>query len=308
MADAPARRGSYLQLDEGWSRVAAGGPGPFVTHERLRAPDGREVVWRSRPHRKGRDLITMRLRRRTRRSEMALWSPHRLGWWIGVLFMIGATCFAGASLPDSDAELGIGGVSGVYFVGSLFFTSAAYLQLLQTVNVERRPEPGSDRTRALRALTVEPRRIDWWSSAVQLLGTLMFNVSTLDGTIRGLSPRAEDLSVWVPNVIGSACFLIASGLAVAEIGARPRLHDPAWWVTEVNLAGSVAFGVAAGAAYVVPGSGLAVSASGAALWTLIGAVCFLVGAYLLLPEAEHAERVSVAMPTDDRVAAGLGVG
>jgi L,D-peptidoglycan transpeptidase YkuD (ErfK/YbiS/YcfS/YnhG family) len=42
------------ELPEGWERVAADGPGPFVTSEVLRAPDGSLVRWHSRLHRKGR--------------------------------------------------------------------------------------------------------------------------------------------------------------------------------------------------------------------------------------------------------------
>ena len=46
-----SRRG-YVELPEGWERVSADGPGPFVTSETLRRPDGTLAKWRSRAHRK----------------------------------------------------------------------------------------------------------------------------------------------------------------------------------------------------------------------------------------------------------------
>jgi hypothetical protein len=52
----------------------------------------------------------------------------------------------------------------------------------------------------------------------------------------------------------------------------------------VNLAGSLAFGVSAVAAYVNPVTGQLRDADRSGLGTLVGAVCFFVGALLLLPE------------------------
>jgi peptidoglycan/LPS O-acetylase OafA/YrhL len=65
-------------------------------------------------------------------------------------------------------------------------------------------------------------------------------------------------------------------------GWQPRSW--AWWITLLNLAGSVAFGVSAVAGYISPATGQLRNAERANLGTFIGAVCFLVGALLLLPE------------------------
>ncbi len=51
----------------------------------------------------------------------------------------------------------------------------------------------------------------------------------------------------------------------------------------LNLVGSVAFGVSAIASYVKP-NGQLVSLALTNLGTFVGAICFLVGAVLLLPE------------------------
>ena len=92
--------------------------------------------------------------------------------------------------------------------------------------------------------------------------------------------------MWRPDALGSIAFLVASGLAwidarreVVEGQPRPRV----WWIGAANLLGSVAFGVSAVAAYVVPATGDVWNAELSNLGTLVGAICFLIGAILLLP-------------------------
>ncbi len=85
------------------------------------------------------------------------------------------------------------------------------------------------------------------------------------------------------------CFLVSSWLAWAEEchgswAWRPRRYS--WWITALNLVGSVAFGVSAVASYVEP-DGQLVSVALTNLGTFVGALCFLAGAVLLLPERTH---------------------
>jgi hypothetical protein len=64
----------------------------------------------------------------------------------------------------------------------------------------------------------------------------------------------------------------------------------------VNLAGSVAFGVSAVASYVKP-NGELVSLALTNLGTFVGAVCFLAGALLLLPERTLASPSAESEPS-----------
>lgn len=127
-------------------------------------------------------------------------APRRLSWWIGVLFAIGATCFFIGPFPRFEELVGSGIDGIVFFVGSIFFTSAAFLQWLQTINFE---SDGSCRTR-VHVVTFEPRRSAWWSSGVQFVGTLLFNVDTLHAMQTGLDADAYDKLVWTPDAVGSA--------------------------------------------------------------------------------------------------------
>jgi hypothetical protein len=103
----------------------------------------------------------------------------------------------------------------------------------------------------------------------------------------GLDAASVNKLVWRPDVFGSICFLVASGLAWLEVGRRWLAWRPrnlSWWIALLNLAGSVAFGVSALAAKVVTASGELRNVELVNLGTFLGAVAFLVGAFLLLPE------------------------
>jgi hypothetical protein len=216
---------------------------------------------------------------------------------IGALFMVGSACFALASLPALAAVLTGWAIATVYFVGSLFFTAAAALQL--------------------RASTTAPDRL---AGAVQLVGTVLFNVNTGAAFADQLDPVARDLIIWSPDAAGSAAFLISSLIAVlaaqwqinrglGRAGARRRrpdwptplrrlgrllrrdwreatrdLRSDEMWIAGLNLGGSIAFGVSAIAAFEVPRSGSLLDASAVNSATLIGALLFFAAAFLLVEE------------------------
>jgi len=237
--------------------------------------DGVRAVWNSRHHRK----------RAASPGGSTWWAPGALGWWMAVLFAIGSACFAAAAVPALADALGPTADNAVYFVGSIFFTTAGLLQYAQVVGADA---PGLRRSARLRRLaTWSPHRIDWLAAAVQTLGTLFFNVSTGHAlTVSATSADALNHAVWRPDVFGSICFLVSSYLSWAEvchgpIGFAPR--DLSWWIVAANLAGSVAFGVSAVAAEYV-GDGTLRSASWTTLGTLVGGLFFLGASILLLPE------------------------
>ena len=178
---------------------------------------------------------------------------------IGRLFMAGSFCFAIASVPVF-ADAGENVAALTYFVGSVFFTAAGAEQLRTT--------SGDD-------------RLDLVASAVQLAGTIFFNLSTFGALDDHLDDRSVDFLVWLPNAAGSVCFLVASGIALDAV--RNAADRRALWIAGLNLLGSVAFGISAVAALVIPASHSPVNAAAAAAFTLVGAVCFFIAAYMLVP-------------------------
>ena len=113
----------YPETPAGWTRLDHTRVGPFVTHVRFRRPDGSPALWSSRAHRK-----------RSAHGGGVWWAPRRLSWWIGVLFAIGAACFTVGPLPGFVELVGSAVDGLVFFVGSIFFTTAAALQCVQTFN------------------------------------------------------------------------------------------------------------------------------------------------------------------------------
>lgn len=272
-------RSGYVETPRDWVLLERRGPFPFVTLERFRRPDGTEVTWHSRLHRKWRNHLDTG-------NRSTWWAPGAIGWWIAALFMVGSTCFALGALPGYLDLVGTDADNITFFVGSIFFTSAGLLQYLEVANADRTPARDGRRAR-MRLLTWEPGRIDWWATAVQLAGTVFFNISTYHALADGLSATEVNQLVWRPDVYGSICFLVAGGLAWAEVGHRWVSWQPrslSWWIALLNLGGSVAFGVSAFAAKVVSGSGELRNVELVDLGTFLGALGFLVGAFLLLPE------------------------
>jgi hypothetical protein len=249
--------------------------GPFETVvDHVRA-SGQVERWESRRHRKH--------LREAEQVGSTWWAPRARGWWIATLFAVGSACFAVGSVPSYAAAVGVRADSLTYFIGSLFFTSAAFLTYREAVDAG----PPSRGGRRRRVLVWEPRRIDWSATAIQLVGTLYFNISTGNALRENLTASATNQDVWRPDAIGSVCFLVASGLAWFEVCHGWTAWRPgswSWWITLLNLAGSVAFGISAIAGYVNPVTGQVHDDARANLGTLIGALCFLVGALLLLPE------------------------
>lgn len=258
------------------------GPGPFITTWVVEEPSDRRLVWGSRRNRKGLDPEPAHLVARSRPRHVLPIRPGSLNWWMAMLFMVGSALFAvGSASALVGATLATGG--RIFFIGSIFFTSAAYLQFLEVINapdaLTKQPPPTS-------LWRWELHKIGWWAVVLQLLGTLLFNLSTFEA-MRTFDPVAEDRFVWAPDAMGSICFLIASYLAFAEVCGRWicwQLRDISWWVVSTNLFGSAAFGVSAVASLVVVQTRDMLDAHASNLWTFVGALCFFAGAYLLLPE------------------------
>ncbi|MEO1194024.1 MAG: hypothetical protein AAFY02_19865 [Pseudomonadota bacterium] len=288
--------------------------GPFITHVDFLLPDGSPYVWTSRGHRWLGGVKDLSSAAKTAEVDARRWwlevaGLARIGWWTATLFMIGASCFILASAAGLFPGLfgrfaqSPTAINLTFFIGSLFFTTAAWLQLLAAVNADRiaaiahrAPLRGQ-----LRWFAWRPHEIGWLSAFSQFVGTLLFNLNTLDALLPGLGWLQQDLLIWTPDVIGSVCFLTASVLAAMEYAAASRswdLGDVSWWVVVANLLGSLAFGVAAVYSVVLPGSEDVLDAQAVNAYTCLGAFGFLVGAALLFPElGRNVRRVVAASKT-----------
>lgn len=196
-------------------------------------------------------------------------------------FALGSICFFVGPLPAYAAWAGEVGVAVTFFVGSLLFTTAGFIQL--SLSGRRPPRKGMNAA----------DRADWFAAAIQFVGTLFFNVSTGQALVAAVqAPDAVGIG-WRPDAFGSIAFLVSSGLAVVATKDRGQLWDRdarTWHGTGLNLLGSIAFGVSAIGAYPIPGTGELVSVLWANLGTVIGALCFFVAAVLSRRTTLRAQR------------------
>ncbi|MDX6582019.1 MAG: hypothetical protein QOI10_1203 [Solirubrobacterales bacterium] len=185
--------------------------------------------------------------------------------WIGALFAVGSLCFMLGPLPGFIQLVGSAADGAVFFVGSVFFTSAAFLQF-------READVGT---------------VDWRASMIQLVGTVFFNINTFRAMQQSFDTSNVDRLVWAPEAVGSICFLVSGVLAYLEVrdgGLRRAARTLEWKISTVNLAGCILFGISAIAGYVVPKTGDVLDLAAANVTTSLGALCFLIGSLLLLPE------------------------
>lgn len=200
-------------------------------------------------------------------------------------FAIGSMCFLVGAVPFYAAWAGAVTVGVTFFVGSLFFTAAGFIQL--SLSGRRPPRHGTNAA----------DRYDWWAAAIQFAGTLFFNVSTWQALAAAVEEPTAIGAGWRPDAFGSAAFLISSALAVVATKDRGRLWDRdarSWHGTVLNMLGSIAFGASAVGAYVSPKTDDFVSLFWANLGTFIGALCFLVAALLSRRSIDTEEPVAAA--------------
>jgi hypothetical protein len=196
-----------------------------------------------------------------------LWAPRRASWWMDMLFAVGSLCFLVGPLPVFLGAVGPRTDALVFVVGSFFFTAAAALQLRLSSRAGR------------------SRELEWWSSVIQLLGTLFFNVTTTRALATGAGSSGYDRLVWRPDAFGSVCFLVSGALAYVVVSgglARRPPRSSEGVAAAANLLGCVAFGLSAIGAYVLPTSGSEVNVRLANATTALGALGFLVGALVML--------------------------
>jgi hypothetical protein len=191
----------------------------------------------------------------------------------GILFIVGSTCFALGSFPVYFLNAPAQVVGVTFFIGSIFFTSAGVTQL-------------QEETQGFERLVQSANRV-WWALVVQLIGMFFFNVNTFRAAFVDVPTDEVNRLIWAPDFFGSVAFLIASHLAWLVVCGRlwcVQRESADWWMAALNYVGSIFFMLSALGAYTLETTGDVVNITWVNVGTFAGAVCFLLGAYLLLPE------------------------
>lgn len=240
-------------------------------------------------------------------------SAWRLSRWngindaIAILFMIGSSCFAlggvQAALPGSGLEMlrSTFAQNLVFFIGSIFFTTAAFLQWRQSVGKDLR-KVHLEAYGPVRWWDWRPQDCGYMASITQFAGTILFNFNTGDALLNPSGWLADDALVWTPNMVGCVLFLVSSWYGCIEIGQSAFSWEPrnySWWIAWSNMAGSVFFQLSAFLSVALPDGGLSDLGGLASGFTALGAVGFFVAALLMLPESRD-------VPTHPKFAADRG--
>ena len=280
--------------------------GPFIVQLIRRGKDATLHLRSSRRFRRGLGDLPLNHRGEVGKkighlSLLFALRPELLSWWIGTLFMIGSALFVAGSVmllyfsdrfaPDT--------INLTYFIGSLFFTSAAYGQRIQAINANIALLPSArEKKAAWRWWARGLRNPGFLSAASQFIGTILFNFNTFDVFYHYRHPIGEHIFVWVPNMIGSILFLVSSFFAWVEIYYDDYVHplrSVTWWVVWLNIVGSILFQLSAIFGYINPWTGAVVDGDLSVQYTLWGAACFFAAAWLSNVEIREARKMKAAM-------------
>ncbi len=182
---------------------------------------------------------------------------------MALFFAAGATCFLIGPFPGYANLVGDGADAVTFFVGSILFTAGGALQAALAFPGRKSPDGGG---------------ASWWAAAVQMAGTLFFNVTTYRALHTALTNPEYNKLVWRPDAFGSICFLASGAIAYHASPRRgwlPVRAGAGWWEPSINLLGCILFGIAAVAGHVVPSTGSIISLAAANWTTSLGAACFL---------------------------------
>jgi hypothetical protein len=208
-----------------------------------------------------------------------LWAPRDPGWWIAITFILGSVLFCvGAILPFTSG-LSTAVTNVVYLVGSSLYLVGALIQFIQgrRMKINHR-----DDASAMRHLANKNSR----AAGIQAIGALLFQTSMTGALIRSLSIAEQERIIWVPDLFGALCFLVASSMFFTlryPIQHRQGNGRSARELAMMNIIGSAFFVISALGAYIVPLTDQSIYPQIANLGTFAGAVLFLLSSIPGLP-------------------------
>jgi ABC-2 type transport system permease protein len=118
-----------------------------------------------------------------------------------VLFAIGATCFFIGPFPGFVQAVGSAPDAVVFFVGSIFFTTAAGLQCLETFNADRGPGASAG-SRRFRSLAFEPRPTFLFNPRRSRVLRAKLGAGLLAGAVFGIAGEALGFGVGYASLAG----------------------------------------------------------------------------------------------------------
>ena len=158
-------------------------------------------------------------------------SPARLSAAISSLFAVGSACFVLGSVPAYVDVVGGTPDAVTFFVGSLFFTTASFAQLVQAQSPAM---TGVDRVqqhvrRPVRLWAWLPHDRGWCAAATQFPGTLFFNVSTFAALAHNATVGRRTSTCGGPTCSAPRSSWSPASSAILALGGRLFTSHPRPW-------------------------------------------------------------------------------
>lgn len=230
-----------------------------------------------------------------------------ISWWVAFLFTLGSLVWlVNGTLcmwPLACSALQSSMSAWTAFAGGFIFLFGGYAALLEVFNrpthiaIDVHPESASSHPvyhavsykdpMRLIWLRFEPGVWSWWMNMIQMAGALTFLISCAAGVVALDHPHMPMFTwYWMPQIVGSLCFVIASIMAMLEVQNKwthPGLRDMGWYSGLFNLIGAFGFLLCACfGAYSHTHSDVYWGSDFSTFWGSIG---FLIASYIMWYEA-----------------------
>ena len=227
-----------------WQLVATDGAGPFITRATYRRPDGVEVEWTSRRHRKGQGLRLLGTPPSAAAPAVVGGSACSATDVVDLGFVRRRLDLLRLGVLPAYLDVVSPRTDGLtFFIGSIFFTCRV---LPEACRGSRKPgrltgraDPPPPIPRSRLAATVD-RLVGHRDPADR---HCLLQRDDISRPVRQRSVSQENRLVWRPDVVGSICFLVASTSPGRRLPQRaPAIRELSWWIVALNLLGLVPSG------------------------------------------------------------------
>jgi len=208
-----------------------------------------------------------------------LWAPQEGDWWIASTFIIGSILFAAGAVLPTLSGIPSQAILSVYLTGSTLYLTGATVQLVRGRHMAIHSASGPQAARRL-------ANRNSLGAIIQVTGAIFFQVSATGDLLRSLSATPQEQILWVPDLTGSICFVVASAIFFSlQYPIQHRKGNPISdrTLAMLNIWGSLFFVASAIGVYAPALTGESLYPKLANVGTFIGAIFFLVSSIPGLP-------------------------
>ena len=208
-----------------------------------------------------------------------LWAPQEGDWWIASTFIVGSILFAAGAVLPTLPRVPSQTILSVYLIGSTLYLIGATVQLVRGRHMAIHSASGPQAVRRF-------ANRNSLAATIQVAGAIFFQVSATGDLLRFISPTHQERILWVPDLTGAICFVVASAMFFSlQYPIQHRKGNPISdrTLALLNIWGSLFFVASAIGTYVPALTEESLYPKLANIGTFIGAIFFLVSSIPGLP-------------------------